>query len=104
MRPQNIVLAIVALVFLLSMKPLEASRVLYEERMKTENRLLQSLNHSPTPPSAPSDVSNIPTPFPPHRASSTTINTISEKGFAGHIMPTPPVNPRLTVPFGVAKN
>ncbi|KAI7982746.1 hypothetical protein LOK49_LG15G00609 [Camellia lanceoleosa] len=97
MRPQNIVLAILALVFLLSIKPLEASRVLYKERMKTENLLLQSLDHSPTPPSAPDDHSHIP-------ASSTTINTISEKGFAGHTMPSPPVNPQLTDPFGVAKN
>ncbi|KAF5930490.1 hypothetical protein HYC85_031363 [Camellia sinensis] len=97
MRPQNIVFAILALVFLLSIKPLEASRVLYKERIKTENLLLQSLNHSPTPPSRPSGGSHIP-------ASSTTINTISEKGFAGHTMPPRPVNPQLTVSFGVAKN
>ncbi|GMP90720.1 hypothetical protein CsSME_00041710 [Camellia sinensis var. sinensis] len=97
MRPQNIVLAILALVFLLSIKPLEASRVLYKERMKTKNLLLQSLDHSLTPPSAPSGGTH-------SAASNTTINTISEKGFAGHTMPPPPVNPRLTVPFGVAKN
>ncbi|CAL5427473.1 unnamed protein product [Camellia sinensis] len=97
MRPQNIVLAILALVFLLSIKPLEASRVLYEERMKTENLLLQSLDHSPTPPSAPGGGSHIP-------ASSTTFNTISEKGFAGHTMPHSHVDPQLAAPFGVANN
>ncbi|KAL7200852.1 hypothetical protein ACSBR1_032720 [Camellia fascicularis] len=102
MRPQNIVFAILVLVFLLSIKPLEASRVLYKEQMKTKNLLLQSLDHSPITPSGPDGHSNIPTPSPPHGASSTTINTINEKGFAGHS--PPPVNPRLTVLFGVAKN
>ncbi|KAL7200854.1 hypothetical protein ACSBR1_032722 [Camellia fascicularis] len=99
MRTQNIVLAILMLVFLLSIKPLEASRVLYEERMKTENLLLQSLDHSPTTPSGPSGGSHIPT-------SSTTINTISEKGFAGHTIPHPHPHPhpQLVAPFGVANN
>ncbi|KAI7982748.1 hypothetical protein LOK49_LG15G00607 [Camellia lanceoleosa] len=97
MTPQNIVFAILALVFLLSIKPLEASRALYKERIKIKNLLLQSLNHFPTPPSRPSGGSHIP-------ASSTTINTINEKGFAGHTMPHSPVNPQLTVSFGVAKN
>ncbi|KAI7983690.1 hypothetical protein LOK49_LG15G00608 [Camellia lanceoleosa] len=97
MRPQNIVLAILTLAFLLSIKPLEASRVLYKEQMKTKNLLLQSPGHSLIPPSAPSGGTHI-------LASNTTINTISEKGFASHTMPPPPVNPRLTVPFGVAKN
>ncbi|KAI7983767.1 hypothetical protein LOK49_LG15G00610 [Camellia lanceoleosa] len=105
MRPQNIVLAILALVFLLSIKPLEANRVLYKEQMKTKNILLQSLDHSAITPSGPSGSTNLPTPSPPHiPASSTTINTISEKDFVGHTMPPPPVNPRLTIPFGVAKN
>ncbi|GMP99534.1 hypothetical protein CsSME_00046969 [Camellia sinensis var. sinensis] len=79
-RPLNIVLlAILALVFLLSMiKPHEASRVLNE---KEENLLLPSLR-VPIPPWGPNPPTYIPTP-------SIKASTINQKSFASHVMPPP---------------
>ncbi|GFY98857.1 hypothetical protein Acr_13g0002580 [Actinidia rufa] len=97
MRPLSLVVVFFALALLLSTKPHEASRILREgkeEWMKQENLLLQSLEQGPVPPLGP----NPPTHIPPIQipASSNKVNTISQKGFAGHAMPLPP--------FDVAKN
>ncbi|KAF5936700.1 hypothetical protein HYC85_024206 [Camellia sinensis] len=79
MRPLNVVLlAILALVFLLSMiKPHEASRVLNE---KEENLLLSSLR-VPAPPWGPNLPTYIPTP-------SIKASTINQKSFVGHVTPS----------------
>ncbi|KAL7172549.1 hypothetical protein ACSBR2_032106 [Camellia fascicularis] len=92
MRPPNIVLAILALVFLLNIKLHEACRVLDKEWMKNENLLLLSLARGSVPPSRPDGGTHIPA------------STINEKGFASHAMPPPLVDPQLIGPFGVAKN
>ncbi|KAL7198643.1 hypothetical protein ACSBR2_021028 [Camellia fascicularis] len=86
MRPLNIVLlAILALVFLLSMiKPHEASRVLNE---KEENLLLPSLR-VPVPAWGPNPPTYIPTP-------SIKASTISQKSFAGHVMLPPKAEVRI---------
>ena len=90
------VLVFFAFVFLLSTKPHETSRILRkgkEEWMKQENLLLQSLQHGPVPPSSSDPPSFIP-------ASSNKASTISQKGFASHVMPSRHVNPQHIVPFG----
>ncbi|GFY98858.1 hypothetical protein Acr_13g0002590 [Actinidia rufa] len=92
MRPLSLVVVFFALALLLSTKPHEASRILREGKedwMKQENLLLQSLERGPVPPTGPNPPTHIP-------ASSNKFNTISQKGFAGHAMPSPP--------YGVAKN
>ncbi|KAG5567461.1 hypothetical protein RHGRI_002870 [Rhododendron griersonianum] len=100
MRTRNVALAILALLFLLTIfKPHEAARILDEEEeelMKRESLLLQSLDHSPVDPSNPDPGTFIP-------ASS----TLGQKGFAGRAMPLPPpppAYPQHTVRFGVATN
>ncbi|KAH7864063.1 hypothetical protein Vadar_025288 [Vaccinium darrowii] len=96
MRPTNAALAILALLFLLTMfKPLEAARILdegEEELMKRGSLLLQSLQKGPVPPSGSGPGTHIP-----------ATNTLGHKGFAGQAMP-PPVHPQHTVQFGVATN
>ena len=90
------VLVFFAFALLLSTKPHEANRILREgkeEWMKQENLLLQSLQQGPVPPSSSNPPSFIP-------ASSNTASTISQKGFAGHAMPSQYVNPQHIVPFG----
>ncbi|KAL7198631.1 hypothetical protein ACSBR2_021016 [Camellia fascicularis] len=66
-----------------------------EERMKNENHLLQSLR-GPVPPLGPNPGTYIP-------MSNGKVNTISQKGFAGHAIPLL-VYPQLMVLFGVAKS
>ena len=92
MRPLSLVVVFFALALLLSTKPHEASRILREgkeEWMKQKKLLLQSLQQGPVTPTRPNPPTHIP-------ASSNKVNTISQKGFAGHAMPPPP--------FDVAKN
>ncbi|KAI8574452.1 hypothetical protein RHMOL_Rhmol01G0354900 [Rhododendron molle] len=100
MRTRNVALAILALLFLLTIfKPHEAARILDEEEeeeelMKRDSLLLQSLDHSPVDPSRPDPGTYIP-------ASS----TLGQKGFAGRALPPPPpAYPQHTVRFGVATN
>ncbi|GFY98860.1 hypothetical protein Acr_13g0002610 [Actinidia rufa] len=98
MRPLSMVLVFFALVLLLSTKPQEASRNLREgkeEWMKQEKLSLQSLQRGPVPPWS----SDPPTFIPAPTASSNTTSTISQKGFAGHAMPSRHVNPQRIVPF-----
>ncbi|KAL7198622.1 hypothetical protein ACSBR2_021014 [Camellia fascicularis] len=106
MRPLSIILVILAvLALLLSIKPHEANRVLHEEEKVStnkENRQLQSLppHKNFNPPGR--NPSQIPGPPPPL---SNKASTISQKGYAGHVMPHPPhplVYSQLLV--GVAKN
>lgn len=87
MKPINKALAILALLFLLSMfKPHEAARVLSEENLS-----LQSLRGD-VPPSKPDGGTYTP-----------RTSTLGQKGFAGHAMPPPPLPlPQLMVPVGVA--
>ena len=92
MKPLILVVVFFALALLLSTNPHEASRIFREEKeewIKQENLLLQSLQRGPITPSRPNPPTHIP-------ASSNKVNTISQKGFAGHAM--------LSPPFGVAKN
>lgn len=89
--------AILAIVFVLSMKPNGGCRVLNgqeEELSKIPNVIiLQSLQKGPVPP--------------PGNPIGHTSATVSEKGFAGHFMAQPPpshAHPRLVVPLGVVTN
>ncbi|KAE9463878.1 hypothetical protein C3L33_04212, partial [Rhododendron williamsianum] len=125
MRTRNVALAILALLFLLTIfKPHEAARILHEqeeELMKCESLLLQSLAHTPVDPSHPSPDTNIPastlgqkafamqrtsvTPSHPSPGTHIPASTLGQKGFAGQAMPLPPpVYPQHTVQFGVAAN
>ncbi|KAE9463974.1 hypothetical protein C3L33_04167, partial [Rhododendron williamsianum] len=86
MKPINKALAILALLFLLSMfKPHEAARVLSEKNLS-----LQTLRGD-VPPSKPDGGTYTP-----------RTSTLGQKGFAGQAMPPPPPLPQLMVPVGVA--
>ncbi|KAI8574456.1 hypothetical protein RHMOL_Rhmol01G0355300 [Rhododendron molle] len=126
MRTINVALAILALLFLLTIfKPHEAARTLHEqeqELMKSESLLFQSLAHTPVDPSHPSSDTHIPAntldqkgfalqraPMTPRiqapTPTSPPASTLGQKGFAGPAMPLlPPVYPQRTVQSGVATN
>ncbi|KAF7153013.1 hypothetical protein RHSIM_Rhsim01G0267300 [Rhododendron simsii] len=113
MRTINVALAILALLFLLTIfKPHEAARILHEqeeELMKCESLLLQSLAHTPVDPSHPSPDTHIPastlgqkgfalqgTPVTPSHPSPDThipASTLGQKGFALQGTPVTPSHP-----------
>ncbi|KAL7226489.1 hypothetical protein ACSBR1_021569 [Camellia fascicularis] len=90
MRPLSIVLVILAVLALLSsIKPHEASRFLHEEEkmwMKKENLHLQSLPEGLVRPPGKN-----PPIIPGQPPSSTTASTTSQRGYASHAMPPPPL-------------
>ena len=100
MRVLSFVLAIIAMVFLLSIKPYEACRMLdgeEKEWFKNKKMVFQSLQSQP----GPDPCTYIPTPSGPSCK-------IKQKNFARHITSPPPPPPRaypkFMVPGGVATN
>ena len=97
MRSLSIVLVFLALALLLSPKPHKASRILCEgkeEWMKKKILLFQSLQRAPVPASGPNPSTHIP-------ADGNKANTINQKSFTGHAMPSvvPHVNPQHMIPL-----
>ncbi|KAL3517668.1 hypothetical protein ACH5RR_020257 [Cinchona calisaya] len=106
MRNLNSVFCITLMVLAISIKPYEATRMVFGDE-EEEHLFLQSLqSRKAVNPPAPSGCSFIPggggTPC--------TASTINEKNFAGRVAvaapPPPPTNayPQHTVQFGVATN
>ena len=91
MRSLTIVLAVTAVVFLLSVQPNHASRVPNGEKKewkkKRINIVLQSLQAGPVSPSAPSPCTRIPGKGPP---------CMINKNFASHALPPPRPSPPAT--------
>ena len=97
MRFLNIVLAVTAVVFILSVQPRSASRVLDGEKdewMKIRIVPLQSmLGAGPVPPSGPSSCTRIPENGPP---------CPNGMKFAGHAMPPPRARSHASTPVVMA--
>ncbi|KAI3449740.1 hypothetical protein Pfo_006405, partial [Paulownia fortunei] len=108
MKSPKVILAIVALVFLLSIKPFEATRILDEEEeqwmKRGQNLLLPSLQRGrPVGPPSPNGCTWIP-----GSGGKPCTASISERNFAviaSHPPPPPDTNdayPKQMVQFGVA--
>ena len=96
MRFLNIVLAVTAVVFILSVQPRSASRVLdgeKEEWMKIRIVPLKSMLSGPVPPSGPSSCGHIPEKGSP---------CTDGMKFAGHAMPPPRAGSHVSTPVVMA--
>ncbi|CAI9774378.1 unnamed protein product [Fraxinus pennsylvanica] len=94
MRAPNVVVTVIALLFLLSVRPYECARILDDEEKewtKTEQHLLLPSLQGGTP--TPNSCSYVP-----GGSGRPCRSTISEKNFAGRVTAPPPPPPLPTPP------